>query len=103
MDNTEIIPIAGNRWAVIDKDDMDKCSHYHWHVQAVGNTKHEYITGYKPGFYKQPRIRLHRFILGLTKNDAQIVHHINGNTLDNRKENLQIMTRSEHSKLKWGN
>lgn len=33
----------------------------------------------------------------LTFNDC--VHHINGNPFDNREENLQLMTRSEHSKL----
>ena len=29
---------------------------------------------------------------------TEIVHHINQDTLDNRLENLQLMTRSEHSK-----
>ena len=29
----------------------------------------------------------------------EVVHHINGNKLDNRPENLQVMTNSEHVKL----
>lgn len=36
--------------------------------------------------------------LGRYLTKGEIVHHKNGNTLDNRIENLEIMTRSEHMK-----
>lgn len=43
----------------------------------------------------------HRLIveskLGRFLTDEEIVHHINENTLDNRVENLQVMSASEHS------
>jgi hypothetical protein len=35
-------------------------------------------------------------ILGRKLTANEVVHHINGNTLDNRPENLQLMTRAEH-------
>lgn len=42
----------------------------------------------------------HRLIaeqtLGRALRDDEIVHHINQDTLDNRPENLQVMSRSEH-------
>ncbi|WP_373023367.1 HNH endonuclease [Sulfuricurvum sp.] len=30
---------------------------------------------------------------------GEVVHHINKNKLDNRTENLQVMTNSEHTKF----
>ncbi len=59
-------------------------------------------TGYRvlswlvDGNYFQ--IAEHRLVAGRPASHL-IVHHINGNKLDNRPENLQVMTQSEHAKL----
>lgn len=39
--------------------------------------------------------------IGRRINKNEVVHHINGDKLDNRLENLQLMTISEHMKLHY--
>jgi hypothetical protein len=45
----------------------------------------------------------HRYLmeqhLGIKLKSNQVVHHINGNKLDNRLENLVVMNRGDHAKL----
>ena len=41
------------------------------------------------------REKLHRYTLGLRKHDGKICDHINRNKLDNRRENLRIVTFTE--------
>lgn len=52
---------------------------------------------------QEHKVREHRVImekiLNRYLNFDEIVHHLNGNKLDNRIENLVIMSRAEHTKL----
>lgn len=49
----------------------------------------------------------HRYVMeqhfGRYLTDDEVVHHINGDRKDNRIENLQLMTRSDHVKLHRSN
>ena len=67
-----------------------------------GRTRH--IAGYnvfcEPGGKRQLEHRLVvERLLGRKLRCHEVIHHINGDKADNRVENLQIMTQSEHCKL----
>ena len=47
--------------------------------------------------YEQKLVAVTAFGLDFIK--GKIIHHINGNKSDNRLENIEILTRSEHNKL----
>ena len=57
--------------------------------------------GYKTVTYNGKQILVHRLIMEeqiqRPLKPEEIVHHINGDKLDNRIENLEIMTNSEHT------
>lgn len=55
-----------------------------WHVRHDGNN-----------WYVEASIKLHRLVMNAKP--RELVDHKNGNTLDNRKENLRIVTYSQNN------
>ena len=81
---------------LIDDDDYEKVSQLNWRLCKTSKRK-SYLRINKRIGKKRKMIYLHRFILNLEYSNKNIkVDHINGNTLDNRKENLRICTHKEN-------
>lgn len=59
--------------------------------------KHPYCS--KAGYVREHRLVVENYIGRWLLKD-EVVHHVNGNTLDNRINNLQLMTKKEHDSLK---
>ncbi len=92
------IPLTQGQVAIIDAEDFERVSQYKWYA----NFDPRYADGGR--FIAKTEIRinqkrtglyLHRFILSASKGIE--VDHKNGNTLDCRKKNLRLASRSQNN------
>lgn len=81
--------IIGGHEVLIDDGDAHVLSSATWRVQVVGSRKY---------VYSGRRTLLHRLLLGLDGEPREhgVVDHINGNGLDNRRENIRVCRHSEN-------
>lgn len=86
-DDAKIITSKGDE-IIIDKEDIDKAMKYSWCISK---------TGYAVANIGGKVIKMHRYLMGLPKG-RPIVDHINGNPLDNRRNNLRICSAKENGR-----
>jgi hypothetical protein len=79
----KLIPLTRGKVAKIDDDDFDRVSQYKWHANFNSSTRIYACHSLK-------KLRMHRLIMDAPQD--LFVDHINGDTLDNRKANLRLVT-----------
>jgi hypothetical protein len=89
------IKLTQGKYALIDDEDYDYLSQWKWycHDDKRGNVyalRNSYINR------QHINIKMHRVIMPVPK--KLVVDHINGNGLDNRKQNLRIATKMQNSR-----
>ena len=96
------IQLTKNKETVVDDDIFEYLNQYKWN--AWYNTSNGQFYACRTKNYKKAngnwtsiQIRMHRIVLGIEDGDVH-VDHVNGNTLDNRKENLRICNINQNSK-----
>src|ERR1035437_10255530 len=73
---------------MVDDEDYEELNKYSWHLNDNGYAMHTFNPN---------KVRMHRYIKNLTFKDNKIfIDHINGNKLDNRKENLRLCNNMEN-------
>jgi hypothetical protein len=90
------IYLGEGKWTILDQADYYRLKHYKWIVYGGGNSgENLYAVRFKlveP--YKTTYVSMHREIMNA--NDERFVDHKNCNSLDNRRSNLRLATRSEN-------
>ena len=87
------------KFALVDDEDFEVLNKFKWHLKPSDLSYNPEKIGYaKRGTRKEGKytnVIMHRVIL--KAEEGEICDHANGNTLDNRKENLRICTFKENS------
>lgn len=89
------IPLAQDKFALVDDIDYKRVSQYHWRWKRKGGDIY-YAYRRKESKGRRTSISMHRFILRLSSNEKRLVDHRNFNGLDNRKVNLRLATTQEN-------
>lgn len=87
------IPLTQGKCTVVDEADYGLLSQYNWFFNKIG-----YAVKNEPREKGKKNCRktyMHRFILSVLSGNE--VDHINGNTLDNRRCNLRLATKSQNA------
>lgn len=86
------LPLPNGQKALVDRENWVWLSQWSWHLRR--SKQSFYVCRKKIIHGQEIVIRLHRQITHCPNGFE--VHHINGNTLDNRRINLQILETTQH-------
>lgn len=76
----------------VDDEDFDSLSKFVWYISKCRDKKYAIKNLWKQ---KPSKMYMHRLIMGVHGSKSNLlVDHINGNGLDNRKNNLRLVTNS---------
>ena len=87
------IYLSEGEWTIVEPEDYYRFRDFRWCVSGNG-TSYYAVRNAKTGPFLTKTVSLHREIMNFP--DGLIVDHRNGDSLDNRRENLRIATQSQN-------
>lgn len=98
--NAKPINLSSEQLAWVSPEDYDLLSLHEWKIGPNGRKDRNlkfYVYRYDCRGGGQTKIYLHREVLGLMPGDGKKVDHIDGDTLNNTRENLRVTTSAGNS------
>jgi len=89
------IPLTQGKFALVDDEDFEFLSQWKWLYHKGYAVRNRFIGIFKK-YKKVEHICMHRVIVNTPV--GKETDHVNGDKLDNRKENLRICTREQNSR-----
>jgi hypothetical protein len=87
------ITLSNGSIAIVDDVDLEDLSRFNWHALVVRGKQYA-----QRNVSKKPHLceLMHRRICGLQPGDGMKADHKDGNTLDNRRENLRVCSNQQN-------
>ena len=104
MSATAEIKLTKGYKALVDSEDYERINTFKWHVTIrSSDVRALRVVNFSlrvRSYTRREYIYMHHQVLRIdsSKLEGREVDHINGNTLDNRKSNLRVVTHSQNMK-----
>ena len=87
------IPLTKGYSTIVDDDDYEELSKYSWALHVRNKKSYARTTIWNHN--KRTHVLMHRMILNHSGKES-FVDHVNGDSLDNRRDNLRLCTHQEN-------
>ena len=96
VNNMKEIKLTQGKVALVDDEDYELVKQYKWCAVFHRHTWYAYANTKQIKGKKSQTIRMHRLILGLGFGNKLKSDHIDGNGLDNKRQNLRICNNQQN-------